>query len=433
MPNKLTDKIIDITRYIRYGLLVFSSKFEIRYKKIKSKYMWTKFKEYLAKYSAIVVFVLILLVAGLIAGLIWRNNYLSNKVKDSQEESARIQNNYDASLDTIRVFKDKNGNMVSEISAYKIKVSELNDKYNNLFKLYVKEKNKPPIYIVEYTTDLNEKISNVSTLVTDTSIAFLDSVSFSDGNYRSIKGNIPYKLVYHIKKDMVTKYAFEQALYFAYTLEEKGIKDPKVMAFKDYGNGRYTEIPIRRALEDKSGKGVIFKVRILETDKNYTLSELSNAYGIDEKLLTSEVINGRYIYYIGRIIPFQNVEPVIDLTDLDMFASLHTDPATMNFHQGMLIHTGLYKDQKTGKIMIDVKTNYPGLTFTNIVGADIMNDKESKKLTRDFRKEFGVGIGIGYGFALVKDADNNMVLKNGPTFSVGLNWTPKFLQFGPSK
>jgi hypothetical protein len=433
VPNKLRDKLIDITRYIRYGFMVAASRFEIKYEKIKSEHMWTKFKEYLAKYSAVVIFILIFLVAALVGGLIWRNNYLSNKVKAAQEEADRIQGNYDASLDTIRVFKDKNGIMVSEISAYKIKVSELNDKYNNLFKLYVKEKNKPPIYIVEYTTDLNEKISNVSTLVTDTSITFFDSAYYNDGNYRSISGKIPYKLIYHIKKDMVTKYAFEQALYYAYTLEEKGVEDPKVMAFRDDGNGKYKEISIKEALNDRSGKGVIFKVKILESNQNLSLDDLSNKYGLDKSLLTSEIENNVYTYYVGRIIPFQNVEPALDFNTLDIFTSLHTKPAEVTFHQGMLIHTGLYKDKKTGKTMIDIKTNYPDLTFTNIVGASIMDDKESRKVARAFRKEFGIGIGFGYGFALVKDANNNLVLKNGPTFSIGINWTPRFLQFGPSK
>lgn len=384
---------------------------------------WYMLKQKLAKYGAIIIFALIAIAIAIM--VIQRNRILGlkNDVKDSKEEASRIQNNYDASQDTIKVYRDKAGNLVSSISAYKITIKELNSKYSNLFNLYTKEKNKPPIYIVEYKTKIDEKISNISTMVDDTSITFIDSVKFSDGNYRNISGNIPYNVTYHIKKDMVNQYAFEKALYFAYVLEENGVPDSKIIAFKD---GK--KIPIKEALKDNNSGDILFKVEILKSSTQFSLKQISDKYKIDEKLLALEYENGQFIYYVGNIIPFKNINPIIEKEDLNTYAKINTGKATINYQQGMEIYTGLYKDKKTGRPMIEIKSNYPGLKFTNIVGADIMQDPTSRKVAREFRKEFGFGLSMGYGAAFV---DN--LIKSGFVINAGINWSPRFLQFGPSK
>jgi hypothetical protein len=387
--------------------------------------MLDKIKEYLAKYGVIAIFVIIGLV--LITMFIMRNNILSlkSKLEEEKKEKDRIENNYFASQDTIKVYKDKNGNLVSQKAAYELKIEELDKDYKKLFKLYVKEKNKEPIVIVEYRTKIDEKITNISTIVSDTSIYFIDSVRYSNGSYRSIEGNIPYKITYHIKKNLVNKFAFEKALYFAYVLEENGVNDPKVVAFK---NDRIISNKI--ALKDIEAKNLIYRVKITESKNKLSLKELSDKYKIKEELLNQFFDDGVYTYYAGNIIPSSNIEPMVDANDINIFGNLFVDKANINLKQGISLYTGLVKDTKTNKILIDVKSDYPGLTFDNIVGADIMSDPISRKVARDFRKEFGIGLNLGYGFFLVPDGNSSYVIKRGPEISLGLNWTPKFLQFG---
>lgn len=387
-----------------------------------------KLKEYLAKYGAIAISAIVVIV--IIVFFLMRNQIISLKLDYENEklEKDRIENNYVASQDTIKIYKDKNGNMVSQITAYQLKIGELNTKYNNLFKLYTKEKNKEPIVIIEYVTKIDEKIINVSTIVTDTSIYFADSVRYSNGSYRSIQGDIPYKITYHIKKDMVNKFAFEKALYFAYLLEENGAKDAEVVSFK---NNKI--ISNKDALKDLEAKDLIYRVRIVESDKKLDIKDISNRFKISEDIISQVYNDGEYVYYAGNITPSSNIEPLIESGELNVFSSLIAGKANLDFKQGIQLSTGLVKDTKTGKILINIKSDYPGLSFTNIVGADIMGDPVSRKVAREFRKEFGIGLNLGYGFFLIPDVNNGYIIKRGPEISFGLNWTPRFLQFGSSR
>jgi len=101
--------------------------------------------------------------------------------------------------------------------------------------------------------------------------------------------------------------------------------------------------------------------------------------------------------------------------------------ADITIEQGMDIMTSLLKD-KNGKLIVQVKTNYPGVKFTSITGADIMQTTPKKTL-RTFRKQFGLGLNIGYG-AVLLPTESKFEVRYGPTISVGLNWSPKILQFG---
>jgi hypothetical protein len=98
----------------------------------------------------------------------------------------------------------------------------------------------------------------------------------------------------------------------------------------------------------------------------------------------------------------------------------------LNIEQSMTLSTGLFKDKKTGKIMIKVDTGYPNMSFVDIKGASIMEDPNSYKLTKEFRKTFGFGFNIGYGLNVNKSG----IVSMGPQVSIGLNVTPKWLQFG---
>jgi len=91
--------------------------------------------------------------------------------------------------------------------------------------------------------------------------------------------------------------------------------------------------------------------------------------------------------------------------------------------QSISLSTFLTKEKETGKIMINVETPYPGVTFSNIQGASILDDDENKKMWKQARKTWGVGISVGYGFSLA-------ATKPSPYFGVGLNYSPKWLQWG---
>ena len=72
-------------------------------------------------------------------------------------------------------------------------------------------------------------------------------------------------------------------------------------------------------------------------------------------------------------------------------------------------------------------TDYPGITFTNIEGASIMDEPANKKLLRQMRKPWGLGLNIGYG--AIVDVKNGSVA-TGPYVGFGISYSPKFLQWG---
>lgn len=60
------------------------------------------------------------------------------------------------------------------------------------------------------------------------------------------------------------------------------------------------------------------------------------------------------------------------------------------------------------------------------------NIKSNRKVLRSFRKEWGIGFNLGLGMYPVAE-NNQFKIKFGPIMSIGINYTPKWLQFGPSQ
>jgi hypothetical protein len=117
----------------------------------------------------------------------------------------------------------------------------------------------------------------------------------------------------------------------------------------------------------------------------------------------------------------------IDLNKLGLYEQLNPGAANFNLEQKIKLKVGLFEDPKTNKVMIAATTSYPGISFTQLDGADIMDNDISKKAARNFRKTWGIGLSIGYG-AAVNLKTNQMFL--GPQIGIGLNYTPKWLQWG---
>ena len=95
--------------------------------------------------------------------------------------------------------------------------------------------------------------------------------------------------------------------------------------------------------------------------------------------------------------------------------------------QSLSLSTYLTKDKKSGKILINVETPYPGVSFSSITGASILDDEKNKKIWRESRKTWGLGINIGYGL-LVNPSNNTF--SAGPYLGVGISYSPKWLQWG---
>jgi len=96
----------------------------------------------------------------------------------------------------------------------------------------------------------------------------------------------------------------------------------------------------------------------------------------------------------------------------------------LDITQKIDIKTGLFRDPKSKRTFIRLYTEYPNLSFEDIQAIDI-TDSDSKEALKANRKEFGLGLNVGYGMAFSKDG-----YSTGPYIGLGLNYSPKFLQFG---
>lgn len=128
-----------------------------------------------------------------------------------------------------------------------------------------------------------------------------------------------------------------------------------------------------------------------------------------------------YRFLSGRI-PYKIVYDPIDSTYKAV-----PDLGTFDLTLGMNLNLGLFQDKKTRKISIIADTDYPGITFTNIEGASIMDDPANKKVLRQMRKPWSLGLNVGYG--AVVDVKTGK-FSTGPYLGLGITYSPKFLQWG---
>jgi hypothetical protein len=92
------------------------------------------------------------------------------------------------------------------------------------------------------------------------------------------------------------------------------------------------------------------------------------------------------------------------------------------FNQGISLDMAIVK--KDGYSTLKVSSPYPNLKFTNIRNINLVNDKLNERtVTR--KSGWSIGFGVGYGVNL----NNQQVINYGPSFGVGLYWSPKWLRF----
>lgn len=232
------------------------------------------------------------------------------EVESQKAETARVSNNWQASLDTLKQFKVGASTQRAQISGYELTLKELQSDYSDLLANFEIEKNKPPTVVIKTEYIIKEVIKEIPVYVSidstgNRSLLFSDSVSHNENNWRKLSGEIPF----HI----------------------------------DTTESKTTIIP---------GKA--------------------------------------------------NVE--------------------MKF--GMNLNLGLFQDKDTKKIMIKAESDYPGINFTSIQGASILDNDKNKKALRSLRKSFGIGLSVGYGISL-----NGNLISPAPYIGLGINYQPKFLQW----
>jgi hypothetical protein len=120
---------------------------------------------------------------------------------------------------------------------------------------------------------------------------------------------------------------------------------------------------------------------------------------------------------LSGIIPF-----TVDTTDT--IPKVIPGMGNFSLELAMNLDLALVKDRETKKINILVDTDYPGVSFTQIEGASILDNPKNKKALRELRKNWSLGFQVGYGISV---SGNN--ISTSPYFGLGLNYSPKFLQW----
>lgn len=101
-----------------------------------------------------------------------------NSTRTAKEEVTRVTNNQLALNDTLVQYIDKNGILNGEIRGLHLKLDELDDTLQY-------EKNKPPITIIDYVTEIRDSIvfiPSIDTVIMQQDGTFLQSISFLDSS-----------------------------------------------------------------------------------------------------------------------------------------------------------------------------------------------------------------------------------------------------------
>lgn len=136
---------------------------------------------------------------------------------------------------------------------------------------------------------------------------------------------------------------------------------------------------------------------------------------------------------ISGVVPFNSSSfykkdsTIADMNKLGIFSKVTPGAGTFQLEQRIKLKVGLFEDPKTKKVTIGATTSYPGITFSQLDGADIMSDETSRKATKQFRKTWGLGLHIGYGATVDLKSSKTLF---GPQVGVSINYTPKWLQWG---
>ncbi len=219
-----------------------------------------------------------------------------DSTREAKDEITRIENNKTALQDTIEYYVDENGLLNGEIRGLELKVDQLDETITI-------EKNKPPVTIIEYVTEVR------------------DSIVFQP----------------------------------------------------------------------------IIDTIIMEPDGTYN----HNVIYIDSV---------RY----GQSRRFINFNMPVFTKD----SLLYTGKANLNLRQDIWLEASILQN-KSREVFVNLKTDYPGVTFNNTQGILIKRDEQFKAFTRRQRKEFGLGLHLGLGYSD----------RVRPYVGIGVHYSPRWLQW----
>lgn len=241
---------------------------------------------------------------------------------------------------------------------------------------------------------------------------FKDQVEIEKQEQKRITNN------YEAAQDSIEQYQVDEDTWRA---EKKGY-ELKV----DELEGDYADLLGDFEIEKNRPPKTIVKTEYVVVEKIdsvlVTSTELdSNGNGLLSLSDTARYNQYNYRYLTGKV-PYKFIWDPIDST-----YRMVPDYGTFDLTLGMNLNVGLFQDKDTREISIQVDTDYPGVTFTNIEGASIMDDPDNKKVLRQLRKPWGLGINVGYG--ITTDLKNGTI-GTGPYIGIGISYSPKFLQWG---
>ena len=146
-------------------------------------------------------------------------------------------------------------------------------------------------------------------------------------------------------------------------------------------------------------------VIILDTVVNTVIGDFSSALTFSDKKEW-----GKSFRAIDGLIPYETTDSLITFGN-----------ANIELQQNIFLTASLIRDNKTKELFVNLLTDYPGTTFNSAEG--ILIDQKSKAfkgLQYENRKTLGLGLQLGVGFSGSGVA---------PYVGIGLNYTPKFLQW----
>jgi hypothetical protein len=101
--------------------------------------------------------------------------------------------------------------------------------------------------------------------------------------------------------------------------------------------------------------------------------------------------------------------------------SLDFGSASIELDQNIWLSASIIRNNKTKEVFVNLETDYPGTTFNKAQGIVIdQYNNGFKDLQYHSRKTLGLGFHSGVGF------NGNGI---GPYIGIGINYTPKFLQW----
>lgn len=109
----------------------------------------------------------------------------------------------------------------------------------------------------------------------------------------------------------------------------------------------------------------------------------------------------------------------IDLLKVDTTYGLMSSNFMLN--QGISLKMAIV--EQNGINLLKVSSPYPGLEFTNIENINLVNDQLNRP--RANKAGWSIGLGVGYGMNI----NNDQTLNFGPSFGIGLYYSPKWLRF----